>query len=235
MIILHLVFFYGWKLQAAVNQNGEVYVMDQMEDGSSTVQIFSSSGVLKQMLGSFRFADNIAQDFQDKIYTIDRATYPAIRIYNANGTLESQFGMPGPADGQFLAPITIKLDRTGNIFVLECNDNWARIQKFSNKGKFLAKYDDFGSFIGKKELLNLALDMQGNMYVTDYYGSSIRKLDSSGKFLKRMIPLGTGNGQIYLPKALDVDVKGNIYVSDFNGERVQKFTSRFALAVALIG
>ncbi|RDC64426.1 DUF7619 domain-containing protein [Adhaeribacter pallidiroseus] len=214
------------RIRLAINSEGNLYVSDKMEEGSSDIHIFSPDGSLIKRFGGFKFAKAITQDYQNDFYLVALTSDPLIRKYNQNGGLEFQFGSTDWKEGAFVTPVTSKTDELGNLYVLENENtyNWTRIQKFNKEGKFVAKYENFGADAQNSKFTDFALDIHGNMYVTDYYQGCIRKLNSSGEYLGKIITHGTGKGKIYFPKALDVDHKGSIYVSDYNGDRIQKFT-----------
>ncbi|QHT69422.1 6-bladed beta-propeller [Rhodocytophaga rosea] len=69
----------------------------------------------------------------------------------------------------------------------------------------------------------LALDQQGNMYVTDQHINCVYKVSGSGQLLLKFGFFGTGDGQFYEPTGVALDKQGNIYVTDYYNNRVQKF------------
>jgi len=78
----------------------------------------------------------------------------------------------------------------------------------------------------------LAVDPTGNVYVTDFYGTTIRKITPAGTVttLAGVAGLygnsdGTGTAARFaLAGALATDAKGNIYVADRHGETLRKIT-----------
>lgn len=211
------------KNATAVNQAGDLYVADRIQYNSSTIKIFNPAGSLKKEIGSQIRWHDITQDYQGNYYLLSEHSNHYIRKFDSSGLLINQVGSYGQEDGQFWAPKALAVDRLGNLYVLESTNNYACIQKFNKEGKFLSKYEDFGKDVAPKQFWDLAVDTQGNMYVTDFYGGCVRKLSSTGKFLQKIASQGTGKGQVYMPKALAVDEKGNVYAADYNGNRIQKF------------
>jgi len=83
----------------------------------------------------------------------------------------------------------------------------------SEEGKFL-------------EPMGLAIDKEGNLYVSDPTGNHrIQKFTSDGDFITKWGGPGSGDGEFGSPWGIDVDNEGNVYVADMWNARIQKFTS----------
>jgi DNA-binding beta-propeller fold protein YncE len=61
---------------------------------------------------------------------------------------------------------------------------------------------------------NLALDQQGNIYVTDKAGGRITEFDSSGLFKRNICRLGDNIDEMVRPKGIAIDRKDRIWVVD---------------------
>lgn len=72
---------------------------------------------------------------------------------------------------------------------------------------------------------DLAVDGDGNVYVTTQSKLYIKKFNSEGKLVTQWGGFGTGTGQFDITTGVAVDQQGNVYVDDFNNERIQKFDS----------
>lgn len=68
-----------------------------------------------------------------------------------------------------------------------------------------------------------AVDLQGNMYVTDGIRDCVLKFDRHGNLLQKWGMPGQGEGQFNDPAGIAVDGSGNVYVVDSKNHRVQKF------------
>ena len=72
---------------------------------------------------------------------------------------------------------------------------------------------------------SVALDSNGNVYVTEPYNNRISKFTSSGQFVTKWGSLGSGDGQFNTPHGITIDSSGAVYVADVLNNRIQKFTS----------
>ena len=75
----------------------------------------------------------------------------------------------------------------------------------------------------------VAIDRDGNVYVTSYYGNSggkVMKFDASGTLLSRFADQGSGDGEIADgAQGIAIDSAGNIYVADTFNSRIEKFNA----------
>jgi tripartite motif-containing protein 71 len=86
--------------------------------------------------------------------------------------------------------------------------------------------DQFGATEGVAKLsypYHVAIDDNGNMYVTDWEENQVKVLDPSGNLLRQFGSEGYGNGEFKGVKGIALDGENNIYVTDFYNNRVQKF------------
>ena len=137
-------------------------------------------------------------------------------------------GILRTGDGQFSKLSDIAVDSSGNVYVVDMDNNG--IQKFDSNGKFITK--KWGSM---NNIFNTAVDSSGNVYVADS-GGLLQKFDSNGKLITKWGSNGTGDGQFDGPSGVDVDSSGNVYVTDDLNNRIQKFDSngKFITKVGIV-
>ena len=71
----------------------------------------------------------------------------------------------------------------------------------------------------------VAIDHNGNIYVTDTGNNRIQKFNADGFLITTWGTEGTGNSQFKNPSGIAVDAAGNVYVADTDNSRVQKFNA----------
>ena len=178
---------------------------------------------------------------------LDRATgrmsdLPSILKFDASGKLVKSFGQ-----GMLIFPHGIFVDRDGNLWVTDGQDNGAaaergapprsgppagatkgnQVFKFSPDGKLLmtlgkpggAAEPDF--FYQPNDILVLA---SGEFFVSEGHGganSRILKFTKDGKLIKTIGRKGSGPGEFDAPHGLAIDSKGRLFVADRGNNRVQ--------------
>lgn len=84
-------------------------------------------------------------------------------------------------------------------------------------------------------IAGIALDGQGNIYLTELDDDLIYEYTTSGKVVRQWGGIGSGPGQLTSPEKLAFDPQGNLYVTEFGSpsfdgsmggnDRIQKFSS----------
>ncbi|KAI8493485.1 hypothetical protein Bbelb_288820 [Branchiostoma belcheri] len=129
----------------------------------------------------------------------------------------------------------LTVSSTNELFVA---DNWnRRIQVFSMKGDFLRSFDT-----GKMRPLDIAMDQddtlwvlltasvavdkEGNIYITEQQNHSVLKYDKNGKYIKCFGRKGDEfSNHLKSPFGICVDSLGRIIVADNGNNRVEMFTA----------
>ena len=82
---------------------------------------------------------------------------------------------------------------------------------------------------------NVALDSDGNLYVSDTYNNRIEIFDADGNFIRQFGKAGDRPGTFMRPKGIAVDVDGHVWVADAVQDRVQCFTPEGDLLIWMGG
>ncbi len=115
------------------------------------------------------------------------APSPAHAVTGSSATTPSyvyQWGSEGVNNGEFGEPYGITIDKDGNIFVADIeNDN---IQKFAPNGAFITKWGTNGTGDGEfEEPFDVVTDSVGNVYVADCVLDNVQKFSGSGAFITK--------------------------------------------------
>jgi len=78
---------------------------------------------------------------------------------------------------------------------------------------------------------NVAVDADGNVFVTDTWNNRVQVFDAEGKFIRAFGKAGDGPGYFARPKGIAVDADGHVWVADAMQDRVQVFTPEGKLLI----
>jgi DNA-binding beta-propeller fold protein YncE len=82
---------------------------------------------------------------------------------------------------------------------------------------------------------NVAVDKDGNLYVSDTFNDRVEIFDADGNFVHTFGKAGDGPGYFARPKGIAVDADGHIWVADAVQDRVQVFTPEGQLLIWMGG
>ncbi len=229
----------------AADNLGNVYVAD---GSNNMIRKINPSGVVSTLAGtgsigstngpgaaaSFTSPFGVTSDASGNVFVADQGNN-LIRMINSSGVvstlagsgaLGAQNGMGSSAS--FYLPSAVAVDKGGNVYVADFDNNLVREVSPSGVVSTLAGSGQAGSanpsttasFSGPT---GTAVDAQGNVYVADQGNNVIRKIDPNG-----VVTTLAGNGNsnsidgpdsiasFATPFGIAVDQKGNIYVSEFS-------------------
>ena len=82
---------------------------------------------------------------------------------------------------------------------------------------------------------NVAVDKDGNVYVSDTFNNRVEIFDADGAFIREFGKAGDGPGYFARPKGIAVDADGHVWVADAVQDRVQVFTPEGQLLIWMGG
>ena len=129
---------------------------------------------------------------------------------------------------QSLYVSNVSLQNNPNSSKLITNDlpGFHYVKKFDSNGTLISAWGTKG--IGQGQFLHahgIAVDSEGNVYVSDAEKCNIQKFDSEGNFITMWGAKGTGPGKFFQPESMALDSQGNIFVADYANHYIQKFDS----------
>jgi sugar lactone lactonase YvrE len=156
----------------------------------------------------------------------------------------------GSADGTggsalLLRPQAVAVDGAGNVFVADTGNNVIRVVTASGVSSTLAgtpgvtgSADGTGTNASFDQPAGIALDGAGNIYVSDYGSSIIRKVTPAGQVTTLAGTAGvtgslngTGTGaRFFHPIGLAVDRSTNLYVADYGNHLIRKISPAKAVS-----
>ena len=206
------------------DSKGNIYAADQ---GVGAIFIFSENGDVQLIKhgddAHMPMVTGLAMDDNDRLFVGDSKLHHVL-VFNAKHAVEASFG----ADS-LVAPAGIALDKENRFaYVVDTQqdqvlvfdaDNYKLLRRIGTGGKkhTLTGPGDFSLPTG------VAVDKDGNVYVTDTLNNRVEVFDADGAFVSQFGKSGDGPGHFARPKGIAVDGDGHIWVADEFQCRVQVF------------
>jgi len=165
---------------------------------------------------------NIYVDDDDIKYVAD-PTVGAVFVFDQNNNLSAMLGKESdinPIDVVVRGNRCYVTDFGSNrVFVLD-RTTGREIARIGIESKTDRKIDSIGELpAGEFSLISdLALDQQGNVYVTDKAAGRITLFDQSGKFIKTIGRMGDNIDEFVRPKGIAIDRENRIWIVDASTE-----------------
>ena len=208
----------------AVDSHGLIYVADQRV---GAVFIFNPTTHDTQLLRNgyeahFGWINGVAIDDDDRLFVSDGKMHRVL-IFNKKREVDGQVteGLQDPVGlaidttNRFLYVVDTQQDQ---VLVYDA-DTLTLLRRIGTGGKnhFLTSPGDFGAPQG------VAVDKDGNVFVTDTMNNRVEIFDADGNFISLFGKHGDGPGYLARPKGIAVDGDGHIWVADQMQDRLQVF------------
>jgi len=188
--------------------------------------------------GQFDSPRGMAFGPDGSLYVVDMRN-ARVEQFAADGTFIRQFGSLGHNDGQLWresnrGPTGIAVGADGAVYVA---DTWNyRVQKFTADGQFVAKWGTYVNLVtgqagadrtGLYGPRGIALDPNGDLYVTDTGNARVVVYGPDGTFRREFGTKGTGPNQFDEPVGIAVSADGTrVYVADSTNARISVFDAQ---------
>jgi sugar lactone lactonase YvrE len=229
---------------------------------SATVRRIDATGVVSTIAGQrseldpspdgvgaaarFESPSGIVADRDGTMYVTD-ATASTVRKIAAKGevsTLAGRAGVTGNADGvgsdaRFGQPTGIALDGAGTLFLTDPVAAVIRkitrdgiVSTFAGSAGAKGSVDGVGAAARFSAPDGIAVDDRGNLYVTDGWVDTVRKITPAGDVTTLAGKAGergstdgpADRARFVVPAGIAVDRAGNVYVCDFGNRTIRKIT-----------
>jgi DNA-binding beta-propeller fold protein YncE len=176
----------------------------------------------------------VAVDSHDRVYVFNRGDDPVV-AYNADGHRLQTWGK-----GEFGSAHGITIGPDDAVYCTDVFDH--TVQKYSLDGKrqmtlgIRGKPSDTGATSIDFRTIrhsgppfhfptNVALSLDGELYVADGYGNArIHRFSATGELLHSWGSPGTAPGEFRVPHGIAVDRSGRVFVADRENSRIQIFS-----------
>jgi len=142
------------------------------------------------------------------------------KVYKFNKDSE-YLGALGEGVVEFQRPAGIAIGRNDYKYVADVLAN--KIIVFDNKDRFLREFPNSPEINNLNKPVNVSVDRNGNVYVTDAFNFSVKMFDPSGNLVKTIGAVGDGPGTFARPKGVALDSESHIYIIDANFDNFQIF------------
>ena len=242
----------------AVDAAGSLYVADT---GNNTIRVVDAGGLVSTLAGTagangtadgvgaaarFSAPAGIAIDPTGVLYVADVGALTLRRV-TRSGAVTSVAGAPGAsgsADGtgaaaRFALPLSLAADASGAIYVADRSNFAVRkvtdggvVSTFAGASLVQGSADGAAASATFNDPYGVAVDRGGNVFVTDYFNGTIRRLSANGvvtTLAGTPGAFGSADGagtaaRFATPQGVAIDAAGNLYVADKSNQTIRKVT-----------
>jgi len=217
----------------AVDSKGRVYVAD-----SKVLAVFIFDTQTKEVElikngthARFGWITGLTMDDSDRLFVAD-SKMRRVLVFDPQHKVEGSIseGMVSPGgmaidtENRFLYVADAELDQ---VLVYDADPPYKLLRRIGTGGKehTLTTPGDFA------RPTNVAVDKEGNLYVSDTLNDRVEIFDAEGTFIRTFGKAGDGPGYFARPKGIAIDGDGHVWVADAVQNRVQVFTPEGQLLI----
>ena len=216
-----------------VDSKGRLYVAD-----SKVLAVFIFDTQTKDVelikngvQARFGWITGLTIDDSDRLFVAD-SKMRRVLVFDPQHRVEGSIseGMVSPGgmaidtENRFLYVADAELDQ---VLVYDADPPYKLLRKMGTGGKehTLTTPGDFA------RPSNVAVDQDGNLYVSDTLNDRVEIFDAEGNFIRTFGKAGDGPGYFARPKGIAIDGDGHVWVADAVQNRVQVFTPEGQLLI----
>ncbi len=210
----------------AVDSKDRLYIADSKV---SAIFIFNTDSKDVELIKNgadarFGLITGLAIDDTDRLFVSDSKMRRVLVFdaqHHAEGAISDGMANPGGLaidnENRFLYVADADLDQ---VLVYDADPPHKLLRKIGTGGKAhtLTTPGDFA------RPSNVAVDNDGNLFVSDTLNDRVEVFDADGNFIREFGKAGDGPGYFARPKGIAVDSDGHVWVADAVQDRVQVFT-----------
>lgn len=235
------------RLFVSDTNNHRIQVYDVSGDQPTYLFTIGVTGEPKDDNTGFNHPFHIGFDSQNRLYVVDGENYRVQRCTKDTETPETWscntfYGVTGEpgfdlehmdfAHGIAIRGTDVFIADSNNFRVLKCNLN-GECNHFAGSGSTRERGWDDNHFWWPEDV---AVDSNGNVYVSDYDNHRVQKFDVNGNLIATLgeprVPYLTDNQHLNQPWGIAVASDGSLYVTERNGYRLLKLSPNGSLVWA---
>jgi DNA-binding beta-propeller fold protein YncE len=163
--------------------------------------------------GQFKEPRAVAVDKAGNIFVADTGN-KRVQKFDANGKFLAEWAGGGE---RFVEPVGLIVDSQDQVVVLDTS-GW--LQRFDNRGRFLAKFGIDRGFYAPR---GLAVDADNRLYVADTGTFRVVVLSPQGELVRTIGWRDATDAELVEPTGVAPDSQGGIYVAEVGHRRVAHF------------
>jgi sugar lactone lactonase YvrE len=217
----------------AVDSKNLVYIADSKVRAIFIVNIDTGeySMIKNGSDAKFQWLVGLAIDDTDRLFAADsglRRVFVFDKNHKYEGTISQGLYAPGGLaidnENRLLYVTDAEQDL---VFVYDADPPYKLVRKLGKPGTEHTSTlpGEFAKPVG------VAVDQDGNVFVTDTWNNRIEVFDADGTFIRTFGEAGDGPGYFARPKGISIDGDGHVWVADAMQDRVQVYTPEGRLLI----
>lgn len=198
---------------------GELYVLD---NAGRVIVIAADGEIIKQwFMPDYEIGkpEGICI-FKDGRIAVADTHYHRVVFFDQTGKVTGMHGTQGKEPGQFVYPVALTQDPSGNYYVCEYGGG-DRVQKFNVEGEVITQFGGFGTADGEFQRPSGIVWLDEKVYVADAINNRIQVFSDTGDFLE-ILGAPESRPALHYPYDLAKTPTGELMTVEYGGGRITK-------------